>query len=102
MNENTSKSLITIRIPSNEWQALLNLFNDTNSLLKYVISLHCYYNSTIITTDKQKIKNIINFLDNLLIMIGFDDEYNLNNEGKIIEQIIDKFIINLKSEPALI
>ena len=91
MNESIPELNIIVRLRFNEWQSLIDMCNDKNSLLKYVISVSHHYDSALICVRKKDVDCIIDVFVDLLAKIGFNEEYNPNKEGKIIESVIDKF-----------
>ena len=91
MNEHVSAQNVNVHVRFTEWQSLLDLCKDKDSLLTYVLSVNQHYDVVLICVSKKDVNCIIDILGDLLATIGFDEEYNPNEKGKIIESVIDKF-----------
>ena len=89
MNEPVSDVNVIVRLSLNEWQELLEMYTDKNSLLKHIISATHYFNSVLICINKNDINDMLNNLGDLLVKTGFDENYYPNKKGKIIESVID-------------
>ena len=100
MNEENLTSSVTVRISNVEWQTLNDVCKDMDLLLGYFNSVIPFYSSMLVNLPNNKINNVINFLGDLLVKIGFNEEYKLNKKGQIIESVIEKFTNTFIKNPS--
>jgi hypothetical protein len=82
------------KLKPNEWEYLQRLAKDDAELANLLQSHEKTHGARVIVTlSRDEAELIRERLEKRLILVGFDENYNPNEEGRMCEDLIDKFFI---------
>jgi hypothetical protein len=83
-----------VKLKPNEWEYLQRLAKDDAELANLLQSHEKTHGSRVILIlIRDEAEQIRERLEMRLILVGFDENYNPNEEGKMCEDLIDRFFV---------
>ena len=84
------KEIVLLNAESNILRSVAGSNKIVELMLKTKTEIH---GNMVVMADAQQCREIVDVLTELLAKIGFDIDYSLTSEGRIIEDLIDKFLV---------
>ncbi len=85
--------MMNVVLSDSEYLYLLDSTFLTEDLRNSVVCAQQVNDSYIITISEDQSDQLRDILGEQLQLIGFDKDYNLTTEGKVIDSMIDKFFV---------
>ena len=85
--------MLKVELNKNEYNYVCQAHFLNNKYKKLVFSAKKYYNTYLITISEDQADAIRDLCGEQLQTVGFNEKYELTQEGKILESLVDKFFI---------
>ncbi len=80
-------------VSKTQYEYLLDHFSKENMAIWQLIEFQFEDKRVLLIIDEDQADDIQDWASERLLVVGFDMDYNLNPEGRILEEIMDIFLV---------